>query len=198
MVAALVAFVTVEVAQHRINGDITENEDSAVHGVSTISNMIYSQHQKILAMDGGGREEMFGQSLDTDGKDTLVVGAFMAGKVYVYRRRDDMWIQQQILRGGPWFGYAVALCNDRLVVGAPGNIISREHLGEVILYTRHDTDSPFLHNASLRANDTAVGDAFGDSVACISESIIVGAKYRAVHGMQDAGAGTECSTTFYR
>lgn len=72
--------------------------------------------------------ERFGASVAIN-EDTIVVGALgrdmEVGVVYVFTREGDQWIQQDLVEPGDgeesdYFGTAVAISGDRLIVGAEG------------------------------------------------------------------------------
>lgn len=117
-------------------------------------------------------EDIFGVALDMDG-DTLVVGAIRAsgqeGVVYVYRRAGEGWRQEARLSSPPnakYFGLAVAVSRDTLVVGAPLS-------GTAHLFQRMGEE--WIPWATLTAPEPRFGDGFGRSVAIDGETVVIGA-----------------------
>lgn len=89
----------------------------------------WSQEQKLLPSDGAA-DDLFGESVTLYG-DYAVVGAQQhddagseAGAAHLFRWDGDDWIEQDKLVGddtaaGDWFGYAVSMDSETLLVGAP-------------------------------------------------------------------------------
>lgn len=100
--------------------------------VFTRSNGVWTEQQKLTAGDGEASDG-FGYSVAVSG-DTLAVGAKVGGNVvhmdhgsaYVYKRVDGVWTERQKLTAGDGeffddFGKAVAVGEDTVLVGAPGD-----------------------------------------------------------------------------
>ncbi|MBL8842417.1 MAG: FG-GAP repeat protein [Planctomycetes bacterium] len=152
--------------------------------------------------------EWFGCAVAASG-DTVVVGAYLedsnatgvngnqsnnsafaAGAAYVFVRSGGSWSQQAYLKAsntdaGDFFGYAVAISGDTIVVGAyfedsgatgvNGNESdnSRFSAGAAYVFTRSGTT--WSQQAYLKASDTGFDDRFGYSVAIDGDTIAVGA-----------------------
>lgn len=149
----------------------------------------------------------FGRSVGVSG-ETIVVGAYKeeggatringdetnndlreAGAAYVFVRQGASWQQQAYLKPsntgqGDWFGDAVAIEGNTVVVGAPnedgnGTGVDPEETdtilrsGAVYVFTREDTT--WRQEALLKASNTGELDRFGDAVAISGDTIVVGA-----------------------
>lgn len=161
------------------------NQGSAY--VFTRNGGVWTQQQRLIANDGGA-DDYFGNSVAISG-DTVVVGAFVddvvananQGSVYVFIRSGGVWTQQQKFTandGGAYdyFGSAVAINGDTLVVGAENdNIGANTVQGSAYVFTRSGND--WTQKQKLTANDGTAHDYFGSSVAMSGETIVVGAEY---------------------
>lgn len=148
----------------------------------------------------------FGWSVAISG-DTMVVGAKdersastginsvpnndapSAGAAYVFVRNGSTWTQQAYLKASnaqvqDYFGDAVAISGDTIVVGAPeedggatgvngsqDNGVSNS--GAAYVFVRSGTT--WTQQAYLKAHNTGTGDSFGGSVAISGDTIVVGA-----------------------
>jgi hypothetical protein len=144
----------------------------------------WPQQIKLSASDGapwdsfGGAVAIF--------NDTIVVGApyddlganANQGSVYVFVRSGGAWTQQAKLTAsdgaaGDYFGRAVAVYEDRVVVGVPGDDVgSNSDQGSAYVFTR--SAAAWTQTGKLIAKG-APQDAFGISVALSGETVIVGA-----------------------
>lgn len=150
----------------------------------------------------------FGFSVAIDG-DTLVVGAERedggtddplsnAGAAYVYRKQtDDTWFQTAILQASDaqlsdFFGYAVAVSGNYIVVGAPnedggtaGSIVSA---GAAYVFEKQ-TDGTWDQTAILQSGSPETLDNFGASIAMSGDMVLIGSP--GDRGVQDtlSGAG---------
>ncbi|MFH1745891.1 MAG: hypothetical protein ABIG44_02490 [Planctomycetota bacterium] len=117
-------------------------------------------------------------------------GSVRSGSASVFRRDGDGWIEEAQLtdveaKPYDYFGIAVAVSGDVVVIGAPGSDDAGERSGAVSVY-RHDSGN-WIEQAHLTAPDAAPGDEFGRSVAVNNDVIVVGARYSDAHG-EDSGA----------
>ena len=155
--------------------------------------------------DGGDK---FGYAVSLSG-DTLVVGAVWedsnatgvngnqadnsaskSGAAYVFTRSGGVWSQQAYLKAsnteaGDYFGNAVSLSGDTLVVGAyleDSNAIgvdgnqadnSASKSGAAYVFTRNGTT--WSQQAYLKASNTEAGDFFGYAVSLSGDTLVVGA-----------------------
>lgn len=143
----------------------------------------WTEQQQLLASDGE-YYDLFGCSVALDG-DTVAIGAKMGGlamtggadgrpgAVYVFVQSGGTWTQQQELvssdpAGQAWFGGAVALSGDTLVVGEPGNPLP----GAVYVFVRSGTT--WTEQAKLVAADSTSSAQFGGSLAIEGSTLLVG------------------------
>ena len=105
------------------------------------------------------------------------------GRVQVFTRASEgeRWSEPQTLAAEPttpgdFFGFALALQDERAVVGAPRDDTSATDAGAVYVY-RHQEGSWTLEQ-KLVASDAWRLDFFGHSVALDGDTIAVGACYR--------------------
>ena len=156
--------------------------------------------QQAKLMDGAATDyELFGRAVAVDG-DTALVGApyetvdgtYRQGAAYVYTCSGGVWTQQ----GGPLtaadggtedlFGASVALDGDTALVGAPrwwGGVLT----GAAYVFERHGRRW-FQQGGPLIADDGAVYDEFGSSVALDHGTALIGAPYHCTVG-QDTHEG---------
>ncbi|MCG3162016.1 MAG: hypothetical protein JMDDDDMK_03244 [Acidobacteria bacterium] len=154
--------------------------------VFTRNGAVWTQQQKLAANDGAVFDT-FGFSVALDG-GTLVAGAPLAvinananqGAAYVFTRNGAVWTQQRKLTANDGamddrFGFAVALDNDTVAVGAPEDTIgSNAKQGSVYVFTRNGT--VWTQQPKLTASDGAAGDFFGGAVAIEADTLVVGAE----------------------
>ncbi len=118
--------------------------------------------------------------------DTVVIGDVKnnlggseSGAVYVFVRRGTNWVQQAQFKATPpypgeWFGEAVAIDGDTIVVGAS---VDRSGTGAVWVFVRNGTN--WSQQAYLKASNAERYDSFGDTVAISGNTIVVGARTEA-------------------
>jgi len=100
------------------------------------------------------------------------------------------WVQQQTLTAGDgsagdFFGKALAVSGDTLIVGAHGDDDHGTDSGSAYVFVR--TSGAWTLQQKLTASDGAAGDNFGYAVALSGDTAVVGA-YLADAGGVDAGA----------
>ena len=144
---------------------------------------VWSQQAKLTASDGAAGDN-FGYAVAISG-ETIVVGALLdddagsdSGSAYVFVRDGTAWSQQVKLAasdaaGGDWFGWAVGISGEIIVVGAYGDDDAGSDSGSAYVFVREGT--VWNQQAKLTASDAASGDQFGSSVAISGETIVVGA-----------------------
>ena len=140
---------------------------------------------------GGSANDAIGSDVAIDG-DTAVVGASgdsdARGAAYVFARVSGAWTIQATLTAsdrvaGDFFGTAVALSGDTVVIGATGDDDKGSGSGSVYVFTKPDDGwddwDPTTDNeaAKLTASDGANDDNFGRSVAVSGDTVVVGALY---------------------
>jgi len=168
---------------------------------------VWAQQAYLKASNTGGGDS-FGFSLALSG-DTLAVGAFLedssatgiggqqqddsasaAGAAYVFTRSGTSWSQQAYLKASnaqatDWFGAAVALSGDTLVVGAPseessatgvdGDQANNGAIDSGAAYVFARSGAIWSQQAYLKASNTSVASAFGHAVDVSGDTILVGA-----------------------
>ena len=120
------------------------------------------------------------------------------GAAYVFARNHggpDNWGEVEKLTasdaaGGDGFGQSVAISGDRIVVGAlrgDGAVIDS---GTLYVFERNQGGADLWGEViELAADDGAVGDEFGRSVAAHNDTIVAGAP-------RDSGAGTDSGSAY--
>jgi hypothetical protein len=165
-----------------IAGDVNFflSSPSAVY-VFVRSDVTWHQQAKLSADDSVGPDN-FGSSASVDG-DTSVIGASLNSSAYVFERHGGVWTQRAVLRpdGRPsrYFGQAVAMDGDRVLVGAndfecdegPDSL----SLGSAYVFTRAEAD--WKQEAKIVPNGGQPADLFGASVSVSGGSVLVGAPF---------------------
>ena len=119
-----------------------------------------------------GRTAVIGAHGDDDGGDR-------AGAVYIFHDDGTGWAEQAKLTasdGVPkdFFGLAVSISGDAVVVGSFFSDAPAEHSGSAYVYQR--SGDTWIEEAKLVAADGAEGDLFGISVAISGDALVVGAR----------------------
>jgi hypothetical protein len=156
---------------------------------------------KLLAADGAAYD-FFGREVAIDG-DTVVVGAPQdddkgtdSGSAYVFVRTGATWTQQAKLTApdgaaGDYFGTAVAVDDDTIVVGARHHDDKDTNSGSAYVFVR--TGGTWTQQAKLVPaggdDGDAAHDAFGTAVAVDGDTIVVGAP-------QDDDKGTDSGSAY--
>jgi len=175
---------------------------SALGGGAAPAQLAYLKASNTDALD------LFGSSVGVSG-DTAVVGAYMedssatgvngndaddsasnSGAAYVFVRKGGAWTQQAYLKASnaqanDWFGYAVAISGDTIVVGARledgsatgvnGDETSNGASSSGAAYVFVRDGDAWTQQAYLKASNTGAVDVFGSSVAIDGDTIVVGA-----------------------
>jgi LPXTG-site transpeptidase (sortase) family protein len=119
--------------------------------------------------------------------DTIVVGASGRdledktdiGVAYVFTRNGDEWIEQARIEPaggeeGDYFGTAVAISGNRLVVGAEG-----KDIGEITdagkVYTFYRSGNKWIEKQSITASSPVADGSFGYALALEGARLVVGA-----------------------
>ncbi len=140
---------------------------------------------KLLASDGTGFDQ-FGVEVGVDG-DRVVVGALEhdaagsnAGAVYVYEFNSGtgMWDETKLLasdaNNGDFFGSAVSISGDRMVVSANQDDDNGLNSGSVYVYD-FNSGTGLWDETKLTASDGAAQDNFGRFVQVDGDRLVVGA-----------------------
>ncbi|HFQ93726.1 MAG TPA: hypothetical protein ENK32_06935 [Anaerolineae bacterium] len=140
--------------------------------------------QAYLTPADGAANDRFGYAVAIDG-DTIAVGAYLdddlgadSGSVYVFTRSGAAWTQQAKLTAadgaaGDWFGYAVSLSGDSLIVGARNEDDGGSNAGAAYVFTR--SGGVWTQQAKLTAGDAGGNDWFGYAAALSGDTAAVGA-----------------------
>lgn len=146
------------------------------------------EEQRLLASDIACRSA-FGDAVDISG-DTIAIGSSQhdggsfstncnGGAVYIFTRTGSAWVEQQILRPGDsdcgqWFGSALAIEGDTLVVGAPRDDEFGTLSGAAYVFVK--TGGTWVEREKLRSTNERIFDGFGSSVAICGDLLVVGAQ----------------------
>ena len=143
----------------------------------------WSQVAKLVANDGAAGD-FFGYKVSLRG-DVAVAGAIGAyngiinnvGAAYVYAKQGAQWLQTQKLtppNPSPtqYYGYALAMNSDSLLVGAMNNHYAIPGGGAVFVYQH--PGSTWDQAQVLTPSDVAMGDGFGRSLAVSGSRVVVG------------------------
>ncbi|MEE2887207.1 MAG: FG-GAP repeat protein, partial [Planctomycetota bacterium] len=191
-----------------INGNTASNSRSksgaAYVFIQGGSSWFLSQQQAYLKASNTGTGDYFGHAVSISG-NTVLAGApgedskssgpngnqsdnnaGSAGAVYAFVRNGANWSQQSYLKASntdrdDFFGSAVAIDGDTLVIGAHGedgdNTIPKNNgatfAGAAYVFSR--TGGVWNEKKYLKATNTNWGDRFGYSVAISGDSILIGA-----------------------
>ena len=143
----------------------------------------WTEQEKIHASAVGAGHGL-GRGVHIDG-DTVIAGAagahgasLNAGAAYVFRREGESWSEETKLFAaggvaGEGFGNAVAVQGDTALVGAPRDDELAANAGAVYVFTREGTE--WTERTKVFADDGAVDDLFGESVALAGTTALVGA-----------------------
>ena len=137
--------------------------------------------QAILTASDATAGDYFGEKVAIYG-DYIVVSAYQdthssqndAGSAYVFIRSGTSWSQQaKLIASDPaetdYFGTAVSIYGDYIVVGAWGENVQR---GAAYVFKRNGTT--WTEQAKLTASDAANNDKFGISVSLYDNYLLVG------------------------
>ncbi|MGE0127290.1 MAG: putative Ig domain-containing protein [Blastocatellales bacterium] len=152
-----------------------------------------------LSADDGAAGDQLGAAVALNG-DTVVAGAPLdkiganvnQGSVYVFLRGEILWAQEKKLTApdgapGDYFGEAVALSGDTVVIGAEEDTVgARAHQGSAYVFTRGGAVWTFQHQ--LTASDGASNDGFGKAVALDGDTIVAGAWHDTIGAVVDQGS----------
>lgn len=154
--------------------------------------------QKLVASDAA-EVDFFGESLSLSG-DTAFIGANgvaaagkrSAGAVYVFDQMAGLWTEGAKLFASDaaidnGFGGSVSLSGDTAVVGAPGaGIAGMIDAGAAYVFVR--SGGTWVEQAKLVASDATAANYFGRSVSLSGDTVVVGAYWASVAGLDRAGA----------
>ena len=139
-----------------------------------------------LIADDATPSQHFGTAIDTfvaAGVTTAAIGApnggsnVLPGAAYVFVLDDSEWTQQQKVTASDgvnedFFGHAVSVSGDTLVVGAP-DYSDHGAPGAAYVYVR--SGDVWTETQKLAGSDAVAGDFFGESLALEGDRLFVGA-----------------------
>jgi hypothetical protein len=173
----------------------TSNVDLHPNSLPPLMSLVTTTETKITAPNGKA-SDLFGFSVALSG-DILVVGtpyedsqALDSGAVYIFVRTNGQWNFEQKLISpdfGPslWFGYAVAIDGNQLIVGAPKADGTALNTGVSYVFIR--SNGTWISLPRIAPSDGKSGDMFGQSVDISDNSLLVGSPKSDAKGI-DAGA----------
>ena len=138
----------------------------------------WAQSQKLTGSDEGVGD-IFGYSVAIEGS-TAFVGAYgnngYQGAVYVFTESGGTWTETQKLTAddgtsNDYFGYAIAVSESTLIVGAWGDGSNLQGSA----YVFNESNGTWSQTQKLVADDSAEQDKFGHSVAIDGTHALVGA-----------------------
>lgn len=145
----------------------------------------------------GATSDYLGAAVAIDG-DTAVVGmssdsfgsVVRAGSVFVYQRQAGNWVQTAKLVAptpiaNAFFGSAVDLDGDTLVVGAPDSEFGGFAAGLAYVFVR--TNGNWVNQATFAPATPSANARFGYSVALDGDLAVIGAPYRTLDGSVNRG-----------
>ncbi len=165
-------------------GDDTGGLDAGAAYTFTRSGASWTQQQKLTASDGAA-DDSFGVAVALDGT-SLVVGASGdddygndSGSAYVFGYNGSSWIQQQKLTtvdgiANHFFGEAVAIEGDHVIVGASGDA-DIGYASGAAYYFAH-SGSTWVATSKLIASDIGPGDSFGNAVSLCDTYVLIAAR----------------------
>ena len=149
------------------------------------SGTTWSEEAKLTASEGAANDG-FGFAISLEG-DTAVAGAYgnddvadNSGAAYVFTRLGSTWSQQAKLTASDaaeddYFGRAVALDSDTILVGAHYDDDGSSNSGSAYLFTRSGT--VWSQQSKLTASDAAENDYFGRAVALDGDIAVLGVPF---------------------
>ncbi len=164
-------------------GSDTDNITDYGHGTVALSGDTLVVGAPYESSQYGGVEP----GADAEKDDTM----YAAGAVYVYVRSGTTWTQEAYIKApypdkNDYFGCAVAIDGDTLVVGASGEASdvtgvdsttkdnnNAAKAGAAFVFVR--SYGTWTQQAYLKASNTDAGDKFGTSVGVYEDTIVVGA-----------------------
>lgn len=179
------------------NADSPTNIDAAfdITQLPPTASLVTTTETKIIAPNGNP-SDLFGFSVALS-NDILVVGtpyedsqALDSGAAYVFVRTNGQWNFEQKLVSpdfgpGLWFGYAVAIDDNKLIVGAPNANGTMLTTGAAYLFIR--SNGIWVPLPRIAPSDGKPSDMFGQAVDIAGNSILVGSPRNDAKG-NDAGA----------
>jgi len=177
------------------------NDDGAgpgrVHVFEKGADGVWNQTDLLLASDAANNA-FFGAALAFDGTTALIgsPGALIDGRIwqgaaYVYTRTDGIWSETKLVADpgleSAFFGRALALHQNQLVIGAPGvQVGDVAYAGAAYVFTA--TDGNWTQTAMLSASDGVAADYLGWAVGIGDNAVFAGAPHVLNDGLMMPGA----------
>ncbi|HMP41490.1 MAG TPA: hypothetical protein PKA05_14000, partial [Roseiflexaceae bacterium] len=134
----------------------------------------WNREQRLATGASGGAldRDLFGWIVALDG-NTLVVGAYLGNRAYVFTESGGSWTEQEELTGPTGqFGYAVAIDGGTIAVGAPLNNTGGTNIGIVAIF--NSSAGGWVDAGTLQPPALANGSRFGSAVALVGGTLLVG------------------------
>ena len=159
-----------------------------------------NEDAKLLPGDGAAGDH-FGVAVSVSG-DTLVVGALwdddngsQSGSAYLFEESGSDWVQVAKLLASDgaaddYFGCAVSISDDTIVVGASGDDDNGSSSGSAYVFDKPPDGWPGTLNedAKLLPSDSEAGDWFGVSASVSGDTVVVGALWDDDNGTSSGSA----------
>ncbi len=158
-------------------------------GAAYVFERIDGQWQEVQKLTASSRsqQDFFGESVALEG-DWLFIGAMGnddeeqdGGAVYVFKRNDGQWEQEQILypddrQDFHGFGWEIALQGDRVLVGAPLDEEVATQAGAVYMFERDERSDEWEQTQKILPQNIFpdVASFFGTTMGLDGEHLIVG------------------------
>jgi len=183
-------------------GSVLDDDGGSGSGsayVFTRTGAIWTEEQKLVPLDSA-TDDRFGSAVSVSG-DTAVIGARWdddnggnAGSAYVYTRSGGVWTEQQELfssdgSANPWFGSAVSVDGDAVLIGNWHASDSGSDSGAAYLFVR--SGGVWTQQEKIVASDGEPGDQFAWSVSLSGDTALLGAK-----GEDDRGPSAGAAYAF--
>ena len=171
-------------------GDDERADDAGAVHVFILNGDTWGHLQKLTSGEAAPSQD-FGASIAVSG-NWCVIGApgdtefgFAAGAVYAFQYEQPWWVlRQRFTSPDPGaffrFGGAVAIKDNLLVVGSPGDSEAGDRAGSVYVY-QLEADLWQL-DRKLLADDADAGDEFGRSLALGETRMLIGAPFDGPNG----------------
>ncbi|MFG0253063.1 MAG: FG-GAP repeat protein [Phycisphaerales bacterium JB038] len=164
-------------------GDDDNGDSAGAAYVFHHDGQCWEEHAKLLTSDGAALDH-FGLSLAM-GVDIVAISAVGdddhgadSGSVYIYRYDGASWVVDAKITNSDgsrmdWFGWALDLCGDAIIVGVDLDDDYGQSSGSAYVF-RHD-GAAWIEEAKLIPSDSAYKDHFGHAVSIDNQLAVVGA-----------------------
>jgi hypothetical protein len=185
---------------YAIVGVLNSGAGAGAAYIFELSNGTWTEKQKLLASDGIGSYDVFGQSVAISG-NYAIVGAngnddkgSESGSAYIFELSNGTWTEKQKLlasdgAAGDYFGRSVSISGNYAIVGANNSDDKGIESGSAYIFEL--SNGTWSQKQKLLASDGAASDFFGYSVSISGNYAIVGA-----WGDDDVGSYTGSAYIF--